>query len=69
MTCPEPRRNRYGDDECPRCGATWDPADGPPDCTAGRFSATRVISEPGDVAANELRKIRAILARSSSTDS
>lgn len=47
--CPTPRTIATGERECPRCGAIWDRADGPPDCPAvdskpaKRVSARRKI--------------------------
>lgn len=67
--CPAPRRNRLGDDECPGCGASWDPADGPPVCPEWRPAPTVRRPKPTARASDELAKIRAILAGNDSTDS
>lgn len=54
--CPSPIRNRLGDLECPSCGRSWEPWDGPPVCAGDRRSRSR------EIAARELAKIRRILS-------
>lgn len=73
MNCPEPRTNRVGEAECPKCGLTWDWADVPDWCGASTERAVLPVrrqraskSTPGK-AAEELAKIRAILAFSRKT--
>ena len=56
-TCPRPISNRLGDLECPSCGRSWEPWDGPPVCAGDRRARSQ------EIAARELAKIRRILGQ------